>query len=161
MSIAVTAVIEPSRLLRRALAVHALACGSAAGLLLSGRAGVFHHPQWLAAACLLGAMLAWRAAARPLTARRIDISGLGDIHLTVKHCNGVPPAQARAVQLMPGSTVWPSLLLLLLRGEDKGPVTVLMILPGCVAPDEFRRLAVSIRAIARRDNKFFGNNKIL
>lgn len=173
MSIAVSTVIKPSRLLRVALVVFATASAGAAMALLSGQFGRFHVPDVLAGACLLGSLVAWRAGAGLTTTRRIDISGLGEIRLTVQHSIGTTPGFIRGtptpatpvapalVRLVAGSTVWPGLLLLTLQGDEQGERTVLIILPDSVAPDEFRRIAVAINAIARRDNKFFRNNKIL
>ena len=169
MSIAVSAVIKPSRLLRVALTVFAAVSAGAAMALLSGQFGRFHVAHVLAAACLLGSLVAGRAGAGLTTTRRIDISGLGEIRLTVQHSigatpgsePGMAPAAPELVRLVAGSTLWPGLLLLTLQGDQHGARTVLTILPDSVAPDQFRRLAVSINAIARRDNKFFRNNKIL
>jgi toxin CptA len=156
MSIAVSAIIAPSRLLRAAVAVFA-AAQFAAGLVLARGAIASPWPQaGLAAACLLaGAALALQAA-RPQKARRIDISGLGEIRVTVQQQGG---ASTAPLLLLPASTLWPQLLLLLLRGEDG--VTVLAVTPDSVAPAAFRALAVALRFIAGRDNKFFKNNKIV
>ena len=161
MSIAVSAVIKPSRLLRLALAAYAASCAGAAVVLLSGHSGRYHFAQALGAVCLLGALVAARAALAGTTTRRIDISGLGEIRLTVQHSIGTRPFAPELVQLVPGSTVWPHLLLLSLRQADHGRMTILAILPDSVGPDQFRKIAVSINAIARRDNKFFRKNKIL
>ena len=161
MSIAVSTVIKPSRLLRVALSVYAAASAGAALALVSGHVGRFHFPYLLAFACLLAALVAVRAVVAVKTTRWIDISGLGEIRLTVQHSIGTRPATRELVRLMPGSTVWPNLLLLLLHAPEGGAVTVLPILPDSVAPDQFRKIAVSINAIARRDNKFFRKNKIL
>ena len=161
MSIAVSTVIKPSRLLRVALAAFAAASAGAAMALLSGQFGRFHVPHLLAAACLMGSLVAWRAGARLTTTRRIDISGLGEIRLTVQHSIGNKQCAHELVHLLQGSTVWPQVLLLLLKCAESGAVTVLAILPDSVAPGQFRKIAVSINTIARRDNKFFKKNKIL
>ena len=164
MSIAVSAVIEPSRLLRVALAAYAVLGIGAAIVLFSGHGDRFHHARALGCACLVGAAGAWRARGAA-TARHIDISGLGEIGLTVQHGigsgSGNRVSAPRLVRLMPGSTVWPQLLLLGLRDADSAATTVLIILPDCVPPGQFRKLAVAINTIARRDNKFFNKNKIL
>ncbi len=159
MSIAVSAVIKPSRLLRVALAAYAVLSMGAALLLLSDHGARFHHPQALGCALLLGAAVAWRATGAT-TARQIDISGLGEIGLTVQHSIGNRRAAPGLVRLMPGSTVWPGLLLLALRDAETAMTTVLIILPDCVPPGHFRKLAVAINTIARRDNKLFKKNKI-
>jgi toxin CptA len=53
------------------------------------------------------------------------------------------------VQLLPGSTVWPGLMLLRLRDED-GVACALMLLPDSVEAGQFRRLSVAIRDVASR-----------
>ena len=159
MSLAVSAVVQPSRLLRGALSMYAMASVGAAVALVWGGPERFHFPWLLAAACMLSALVAWRAATLSRTARRIDISGLGELRLTVQQSMG-NAAPHELVQLMPGSTVWPSMLLLLLRHQDNDGVTVLPILPDSVPRDQFRKIGVSVRAIARRDNKFSEKNKI-
>ena len=158
MSLAVSAVVHSSRLLRGALSVLAMANAGAAVALALGHVR-FDFPLLLAAACLLAALAAARAAASAATMRRIDISGLGEIRLTVQQSMG-DAAPRDLVQLLPGSTVWPNLLLLLLRDAGHGGTTVLPILPDSVSREQFRKIAASIRAIARRDNKFLEKNRI-
>ena len=153
MSIALSAVIRPSRLLRAALAAHGAASAAAAALLLAQPARV-HAPALLALACTACALLAWRGAANAGNARQIDISGLGEIRLSVQQSLGAATAMSEALRLLPGSTVWPSLLILLLRDATGGAVAVVTILPDSVHAGQFRKIAVSIRSIARRDNKF-------
>ncbi len=160
MSIAVSALVQPSRLLRVAFCAYAMLSMGTVGLLFSEYGDRFHHPRALGCACLLGAAVAWRAGGAT-TARQIDISGLGEIGLTVQHSIGNRLVSPSLVRLMPGSTVWPGLLLLALRDADTGLETVLIILPDCVPSGQFRKLAVAINTIARRDNKFFNKNKIL
>ena len=160
MSIALSAVIHPSRLLRAFLAAWAMACGAAALLLVSDDGARFHGALWLAAACLGGTVLAWRSVTATAKVRQIDISGLGQIQLSVKQSLGAAPQQSEPMKLLPGSTIWPSLQILLLQG-DSGNVTSVPILHDSVAAGAFRHLAVSITTIARRDNKFSKNNKIL
>ncbi len=158
MSIAVTAVVMPSRLLRLALCAYAAACcGAATALLRSPE--TCHRSGWLAALCVLAAALAMGAAALAATARRIDISGLGQLRVTVQQSMG-ETAPRELMQLMPGSTVWPDLLLLLLRDAGNGRNSVLIILPDSLPPDQFRKLGVSLRAIARRDKECAGKHKI-
>jgi hypothetical protein len=161
MSIAVSAVIHPSRTLRAALAAFGAAGAGAAVALACWQPARFHAPGMLAAACALAALLAWRAAAAAGNARQIDISGLGEIRLSVQQSMGIAPPDSAVLRLLPGSTVWPSLLILLLQDGKPGPVTVQIILPDSVHDDQFRKIAVSVISIARRDNKFSGKNKIL
>ena len=160
MPIAVSAVITPSRLLRAALFLYAalqLVAGLAAAWALPAAAGA---PVGACCAVAAGAALRAWAGACTRTMRRIDISGVGELRLTVQLDLCAAPARGVPVRLAPGSTLWPQLLLLRLRAED-GALTVLAVLPDSVGPGQFRALAVALRAIAGRDNSFFGKNKIL
>ena len=64
------------------------------------------------------------------------------------------------VVLSGGSTVWPRLMLLRLR-DDTGALTLLPVLPDCVAPGVFRALAVAAVAIGGRNNRLQEQHKIL
>lgn len=160
MSIAVSAVIHPSPALRvahAALCVAVLACGA-----------------WLGAG-LAGALLVAAAAAAAVRQRRlvklvrIDISAVGQIRLTVYHQKDARHAgMGQSVRLLPGSTLWPGLLLLRLQegiADDTangagmhagaafgrrggGRVHWLAVLPDSATPDVRRRLALAARAIA-------------
>lgn len=148
----------PSRLLRLALCAHGAACAGAAAAMLRSPER-WHGAAWLAALCLLAAAVAARAAARAGTTRRIDISGLGQLRVTVQQSMG-ETAPRELMLLQPGSTVWPHALLLLLRDAGNGRPSVLTILPDSLPPEQFRKLGVSLRAIARRDKEFSGKHKI-
>lgn len=158
MSIAVSAVIRPSRLVCATQASYAAANLGAGLVLASGAAGSFAAPQLLALCCALAGLALLRTLPGVKTTRRIDISGPGQIRLTVQQDVSGNNESGVPVSLMPGSTVWPAAMLLLLRDES-GRVTVLMVLPDSVAQGGFRALAVAIRAIAGHDNTFFGTNK--
>ena len=150
MSLAITALVKPSRLLRLLLASYALACLAAAWTLLASSS--FHFGHAGAAACLLGAILAAQRAWRVKMTRRIDISGLGELRLTVQHGMGNAALPGELVALLPGSTLWPHCLLLLLRDADTGAGKALTILPDSMPADLFRNVSVALRAIARRDS---------
>ncbi len=106
--------------------------------------------QWaVALACVLAGAAVLCSPAPGRNVRRIDISGLGQLRLTVQQGLGPQGARAAVVRLLPGSTVWPGLLLLRLRGED-GRLWALVLLPDSVEPGQFRRLAVAIRDVASR-----------
>lgn len=170
MSIAMTAVIAPSRCLRIVLA------GFGASLLAAACAVGFATPPGFAAAALVAAALLFaglcilHAALRPAMAHRIDISGPGRIRLTVQQ--GVRQDHGTALQarLLPGSTLWPRLLLLLLEtgageragGQSSGaggaggwrawrwpafPAsgrTGVLVLPDSMPPETFRALVVAL-----------------
>jgi toxin CptA len=150
MSIAVSAVIVPSRLLRRVLLCYALANLAAGAALGAGLARPFALPWLGAAACLLAGAAVLACLVRLPNVRRIDISGPGQVRLTVQQAIGTrdapPPVPMR---LSPGSTVWPGLLLLDLGGEN-GELCRLALLPDCVEAGQFRRLSVALRDIASR-----------
>lgn len=81
----------------------------------------------------------------------LDISPVGQLRLAVylEHGGAVPlPPAAPAVRLLPGSTLWPSLLVLCLT-DDAGRRTAVLAQRGrgCAA---FRPLAVACRALAAR-----------
>lgn len=158
MSIAVSAVVMPSRRLRLAVLAYAACCGAAAGALLWAPER-FHGAGALALLCVLAAAVAVRATASAGTVRRIDISGLGQIRVTVQQSMG-EAAPREPMQLMPGSTVWSNALLLQLRDASSGRNSVLVILPDSLPPELFRKLGVSLRAIARQDKEFSGKHKI-
>jgi toxin CptA len=139
MSIAVSAVIHPSASLRvaqAALCAAMLACGAWSGpgvagalLLAAGVAGMLCHRRLVKLA-------------------RIDISAVGQVRLAVYQQRDTQHAgTGQRVQLLPGSTLWPGLLLLRL-GDDAGAIHWLAVLPDSTAPDVRRRLALAVRAVA-------------
>lgn len=149
MSIAVSAVIRPSRLLRLIVFGYAVCCAGAA-VALARQAPAFHYATAGTLLCAGAACACWRAA--PATTRRIDISGPGTIGLLVQHSMG--RAQALPVlELLPMCTVWPWLIVLLLRAPGQG-ITAVLILSDSVSPEQFRNIAVAIRTIAGRDQQF-------
>ena len=139
MSIAISAVIRPSlslRVAQAALCAALLACAAWCG-------------PGVAGALLLVAGFAGALCQRRLVKlARIDISAVGQVRLTVYHQRDAQHARTgQGVQLLPGSTLWPGLLLLRLGGEA-GPVVWLAVLPDSAAPDVRRRLALAARAVA-------------
>lgn len=181
MSIALSAIVRVSPALRCA---HAVLCA----VLLAGSAFVDGHGS---TALLLAAGVAGTGLRRAdVKAARIDISGGGGIRLTV-YQHLVPAVHAalcaadgaarsvdggkpgRSVLLLPGSTLWPSMLLLRLRYDEAGTVpgaaagaakagaaktgaakagavVWLAVLPDSAPPEVRRRLALAVRAIAAR-----------
>lgn len=154
MSLAVSAVIAPSRRLRCLLAAFCASLCAAAlavGLLLPERfafGGAVACAPLFAALCLLRLFLAPVA-----TVRRIDISGVGQLRLTVQQQLGEGaaaagiPAPGSPMTLLPGATVWPCCILLRLRTED-GATWPLVLLPDMAAAGQYRALAVAMRALA-------------
>jgi hypothetical protein len=96
------------------------------------------------------------------TAHRLDISGLGQLRLTVQQEMGAvdaagaslpagsscPPSEGIAVTLLPGATVWPVCMLLRLR-TAAGDTIALAVLPDSVSPGDFRALSVAVRSLAQ------------
>jgi toxin CptA len=82
------------------------------------------------------------ASRREVNPCRIDISGSGQIRLTVYQQTG-------AATLLPGCTVWSGLMLLHLA-EQGGRRRWLAVLPDSAPPDARRRLAVAVQALAEK-----------
>jgi len=156
MSIAVSAVITPPRLLRFALGGFVAANLVAAVVLGLGLAGPFRLPMAGACACLLAGAALAAALARSRKVRRIDISGLGQLRVTVQQETGSNQTRTDLAELLSGSTVWPGLMVLRLRRAD-GVVGALTLLPDSVEPGQFRRLSVAIRYIAMRKKQILEN----
>jgi toxin CptA len=135
MSIAVSVIVRPSSGLR---VLHAgLCCCVMASSVLCLDSG------W-AAPLLCGlAGLAGALASPARIVRRLDISGVGQLRLTVYQENGAP------LRLLEGSTLWPGLLLLRLGGEE-GDVRLLLVLPDSVTRADWRVLSLACRALAAR-----------
>lgn len=96
---------------------------------------------------------------------RIDISGIGQIRLTILDALPIKSPVMDEVSLSDGdefqwrggivcllenSTIWPHLLLLRLRSED-GNITFVSVLPDCVSKASFRKLSVACRWISIRN----------
>lgn len=156
MSIAVSAVVKPSRFLlalTAAMCAGGVAIGVAAGLGLSGDVSPVVRIG-IGSVCLGAAIFVFFRAMSARKTLRLDISGIGQIRLTddkalagISAIASTDAAHGELVSLMPGSTLWSMLLLLSLKSED-GRTRVLSILPDSVAPDAFRRLSVACRWIA-------------
>ncbi|RNF32648.1 hypothetical protein NM04_00640 [Massilia aurea] len=160
MSLAVSAVIAPSRRLRCLLAAFCASLCAAAlavGLLLPER---FAFGGAVACAPLLAALSLARLLTHSTailhsiaTVRRIDISGVGQLRLTVQQelGEGGPaaaiPGPGPAMTLLQGATVWPCCIVLRLRAED-GATWPLVLLPDAVGAGQYRALAVAVRALA-------------
>lgn len=153
MSIALSVLLRPSRRLRALRAAYAGAFACAGAGVATGVLGCYAHAWWPACACWIGALLALVPRAGAMT-RRLDVSGLGELRLTVQQSCGKAaraPADGAGegvLVLLPGSTLWPAALLLRLL-DARGEVVVLALLPDSVARGEFRALAVAFAAIAK------------
>ena len=159
MSIAVSALVRPSMRARALLAGFCLLAIGTGVLLGSGLGGVFFWPLAGAAISVAAGLMLTFSLFKNRNALGIDISGVGQIRLTVyqgmrsKAPGTSTDADVQGVQvsLMAGSTLWPGLLLLRLRADD-GRVTQLQVWPDSVGTTLFRPLAVAFRTVAARTN---------
>ncbi|WP_075792291.1 hypothetical protein [Massilia putida] len=147
MSIAVSALVRPSRIQRCLWGGAGLALGAsslAVGLLAPGR--FLLTP--LVALALAGAGLAvlGTTAVRPKT-HRIDISGTGDLRVTVQQ--DVGSRDDGIAVLLPGSVIWPMLMMLRHAAPGTGP-QVLAVWRDSVDTATWRALAVALAVVGRR-----------
>ncbi len=186
MSLAVSAVIAPSSCLRCLLAAFCaslIAAAVAVGLgaperyAFDGLVAFAPLAGALALACSLagfrGRSQGRRAGRSPRgsrallhgfgTARRLDISGLGQVRVTVQRemrleersagtclANSPfdgPQEEGELVTLLPGAIVWPHCMVLRVRSVD-GATLRLVLLPDSMRRSDFRALAVAVRALA-------------
>ena len=161
MSIALSTQIRTSRLLQLA---H---CFMAAVLLITSlvlfRAADINHflfsvSALLGAICAIASFALVGAAFRRRTALRIDVTGLGQIHLVETCINAGAGSSTRSntqgevVRLCPGSTLWSSLMVLRLQSVS-GRITTLILLPDSLSDDAFRSLSVACRWIAAKHGR--------
>jgi hypothetical protein len=164
MSIAVSAVVNPSRLLLAAVGAMCLCIVCSAGMIGFGKVGELSLVVRLlmAGGLVCAAVFGFFQTLLNRKTFRIDISGSGQIRL-VEDRNGSAAfsrsgewsgqtASGEVVQLMADSTIWPRLQLLRLRRPDQR-VIPLLILPDCVGASSFRALSVACRWIAAHNNR--------
>ncbi|VXB99542.1 protein YgfX [Massilia sp. 9I] len=160
MSFAMSVVIAPSRRLRFLLA------GAGASLCAAACAVGFVTPQvfafgpLVAAALLFAGLCVAHAALRPAMVHRIDLSGPGQLRLTVQQGVRQEETEALPVRLLPGSTLWPRLMLLRL-GTPSGGRHCVAVLPDSLPPEAFRTLAVALGAGAAEFGEAAVQHKIL
>lgn len=157
MSIAVSAVVRRSGLLRVALLAMGLFClciGMAIGLGMVGTSTMLAR-SLLGACCMVGAAAALHEIFRPHVDWRIDISGSGQIHMTSlpARCDSHADPHAGvgdrcAVHcFLPTSTLWSFLMILNLRSAE-GTRLTLLLLPDTMTQASFRALCVACHWIA-------------
>jgi toxin CptA len=161
MSIAVSAIVQPSRLLYAmvaAMGAMVAVIGLMVGLGLIGDLNRLAR-LFMSASLVILAVFGFYHGIRHRKTIHIDISGVGQIRLTEMDAFGPCTSLNRPhvgdstnmVQILSNSTIWSCLLLLRLRMES-GKVTVLPILPDSVSRDSFRALSVACRWIAAHNN---------
>ncbi len=157
MSIALSAVIRPSKVMSALVGLQCMLAGSVGILIAVGAVGDLPLSERLALAalCLSAAIYGITRYTRSRQAVQINISGDGHIRL-VDVATGKAVSAAKKtpspVKLLEGTTLWSHLLLLRLR-LDSGSVRTIAILPDSVSKDAFRRLSVACRWIASRTEK--------
>jgi toxin CptA len=148
MSIAVSALVRPSRIQRFVWGGCGLAqCASALAV------GLLAPEHFLCPPCVAlalgGAGVAMLVAATGhVKTHRIDISGTGDLRVTVQQGVGGTPPDGRTV-LLPGSVVWPMLMLLRHAAPGAGP-RVVAVWRDSVDAAAWRALAVALAVVGRR-----------
>jgi toxin CptA len=162
MSIAVSAVVKPSRLLLAmvgSMCVGVIFVGLMIGAGQLGNLALLPRLS-VAATCIFPAVFAFFYTVQMRKTHHIDISGSGLIRLVETSALATSPVQSVAshwrgadevVSLMANSTLWPYLLLLRLQAEDQR-VTVLPILPDSIDKEGFRALSVACHWIAAQNN---------
>jgi toxin CptA len=164
MSIAVSAVLKPSRLLLVLVTGMCLGVNAIGWALVFGILGVLPG-SWrilIGGLCIGASIISFYYNLRHRKTLGIDISGIGQIRLNeytvldkltkVGQFREVLGAKGQLVRLREESTLWPILLILFVEFED-GRKEVLRILPDCVPSDTFRSLTVACRWIAARKQK--------
>jgi hypothetical protein len=160
MSIAVSVVVGPSRIHR----LLSLGCGLAqsGAALAVGIAAPARFPSapWLALALAATAAVLIHSGLRRPKAHRIDISGTGELRVTVQQDMGVGgappgglPAAGVPVHLLPGSVAWPVLAVLRYRvpgAPAKAAAGALPVWRDSMDAAAWRALAVALAVIGRR-----------
>lgn len=155
MSIAVSAVIKPSRILLSLVGGMSVILLGIAGIVVTGIVGNLPLLASIVVAviCTIVAIVVFSRAVLRRTTYVIHISGSGQIRLSTEkrdqHGFVDATADGELVRLLPVSTIWPSLLLLHLQNERQ-QTAVLKILPDAVSADSFRALLVACRWIVLR-----------
>jgi toxin CptA len=166
VTIAVSVLVRPSRVLLLSVCALAFMAQAAAFLILFEpyelSAGI-RLQIWAIASISVG--LALFKAIRHRKTFHIDISGIGQIRLTqysevsVFHENeslALDGASGLVVHLSPDSVLWPHCLLLRLKPEQ-GSVYSIPVLPDSISGPGFAELSVACRYIARRNE----NGKVI
>lgn len=145
MPIAVSAIVRPSRAHRCVLLGAGLSLFAAAIAVGVAAPMRFHAASFQAVALALSAAVLMHAGSGRAKTHRIDISGTGEVVLTVQQGLRGRMAACTSVTLLPGSVVWPPLMLLRLRAPGAA-VQVLPVWRDSVEPDVWRVLAVAVPA---------------
>lgn len=160
MTIAVSVMVSPSRLLN--FAVRGMTLLAAVAIVLVLFVNVNLNAIFRFQILVAASILVWSAIfrlRRPGKTFHIDISGIGQIRLTQYsgvsgfHKNGstaLDGISGLVVHLSPDSVLWPQFLLLRLK-PDRGSVYSIPVLPDCINGPGFADLSVACRYIATRN----------
>ncbi|MEN3278011.1 MAG: hypothetical protein V7631_3801 [Massilia sp.] len=162
MSIAVSALVAPSRSLRGLLALFALALCGAAGTVALVLPERFNGAPFCAAFFLVAALFCLRGCLGATKTHRVDVSGTGAIRVAVQQKMGADAAapDGIAVTLLPETLVWTHLMLLHL-GDAGGKRTVVIVLRDSLAPLEYRALRVALGSLCGRTASIATTNEIV
>lgn len=167
MSVALSAVAQRSHLLLSALIAMAVFCLCITAVIGFGLIGALpvYLRVFLGVCCLLAVAVTLREVIRPCADRRIDISGLGQIHVTdllqQSGCDTdasiTQAAGQTTYRLLATSTLWSFLLILNLR-SNKGASLTLIVLPDSMTQASFRALCVACQWIAAHNIRAYAEN---
>ena len=162
MSIAVSAVVKPSRLVMALVGTICIGSIAVGFAILGGQIGTLE--PWLrgvsGALCVLSGLSGFYSHLKSRKAHHIDISGIGQIRLgedsaltATSFGNTSPNGEITGdvVSLAEDSTLWSCLLLLRLQTESRS-VKVIYVLPDSVDRSTFKALSIACRWIAGRNN---------
>lgn len=157
MTIAVSVMVFPSRLLTFAVRVMALLAAVAIVLVLFANANlsaIFRFQISIATSILVwGAIFKLQCPGKTF---HIDISGIGQIRLTQYNGVSTPPkntgmpldgSSGQLVHLSPDSILWPNLILLRLTADEGEILSIPVLNDNLDAPD-FAKLLVACKWIA-------------
>ena len=162
MSIAVSAVVRPSRIvlgLTLTMCVGSASIGAFFGC-YSGAAMPALVRIALGASCVLAGLIVACQILRNRCVQRIEISGIGQIRV---HAADTPQAIGHhfhdpigspvcCQDLLPSSTLWAHFMILNLQAKD-GIRTTLLIMPDTMSQTSFRGLSVACHWIAAHNNR--------
>lgn len=163
MSIAVSAVIRPSRVMQVLIALFGVVLFATAALLWLRLAGKLPDLSRgvLTLVCVgAGCVVFFIASARKKTSR-LDIFGNGQIRLSEyrptasasksDQCTDID-GSSEVVQLLRDSTLWPMMLLLRLQSQT-GRVTIVPVFPDSTERHAFRAVCVACHWIAAQNTR--------
>ncbi len=151
MSIAMSALVRPSRLLSALAMMMGLVLLTATALLERAADAPLHHA--LAITCAIASIAVVLFPLRRRKAFRVDVTGTGQIRLADTSSTAatepidVSAGNGEVVQLLRSSTFWSSLMLLRLQ-SGAGRITDLIIFPDSMDREAFRALSTACRWIA-------------